>query len=316
MRKCPNCGQPTSRTRDWACQWCGYPLLSNAYRTLNKTYEELKTGGLREQKVPLAETVEESPPPVEVIAAPEPAPEVKPEVEPIAEPVLEVEAESVVEAAPEVVEAEPEVVEAEPEEVPRWKARRAPKAESKAKPKAKRKVKEKAETVVEAEVEPVAEVEVEPVAEVEVEPEVEVKADVEPAAEVEVEPEAVVEAEVKPKPEIPKVKPDPNAILLTVEEMHAAFKQDSAAAEARFANKILNVTGVVSIIAVDDSSENPCLILTGADIIEMRNVVCSFDKKYGPGLSGLTEGQTVTVQGTYDSRTINILLMVDCVMVG
>jgi len=274
------------------------------------------------------ETVEESPPPGEVIAPPEPAPEVKPEVEPVAEPVLEVEAEPAVEAEPEVVEAEPEVVEVEPEQLPRWKARRVPKAkpERVAKPKAKRKVKEKAETVVEAEVEPAAEVEVEPeaeveaevepAAEVEVEPEAVVEAEVEPAAEVEVEPEAVVVTEVKPKPEIPKVKPDPNAILLTVEEMHAAFKQDSAAAEARFANKILNVTGVVSIIAVDDSSENPCLILTGADIIEMRNVVCSFDKKYGPGLSGLTEGQTVTVQGTYDSRTINILLMVDCVMVG
>ena len=24
---CPNCGQPTSRTKDWVCQWCGYPMM-------------------------------------------------------------------------------------------------------------------------------------------------------------------------------------------------------------------------------------------------------------------------------------------------
>ena len=36
MKKCPNCGQPTLRTRDWACRWCGYPLLSGSYRETPK----------------------------------------------------------------------------------------------------------------------------------------------------------------------------------------------------------------------------------------------------------------------------------------
>jgi hypothetical protein len=43
MPKCPNCGQPTRRTSDWACQWCGYPLTSKAYKKIDKTYRELKT---------------------------------------------------------------------------------------------------------------------------------------------------------------------------------------------------------------------------------------------------------------------------------
>ncbi|MFC1929116.1 zinc ribbon domain-containing protein, partial [Chloroflexota bacterium] len=34
MQKCPNCGQPAARTEDWACQWCGYPLLSKSYKKI------------------------------------------------------------------------------------------------------------------------------------------------------------------------------------------------------------------------------------------------------------------------------------------
>ncbi len=31
MPKCPNCGLKAEITRDWACRWCGYPLISRYY---------------------------------------------------------------------------------------------------------------------------------------------------------------------------------------------------------------------------------------------------------------------------------------------
>ena len=31
MLKCPNCSQESERTEDWACQWCGYPLVAKEY---------------------------------------------------------------------------------------------------------------------------------------------------------------------------------------------------------------------------------------------------------------------------------------------
>ena len=42
MPKCPNCGRETARTEDWACQWCGYPLLSESYKKIPKTFKQLK----------------------------------------------------------------------------------------------------------------------------------------------------------------------------------------------------------------------------------------------------------------------------------
>lgn len=41
-RKCRNCGRETVRTEDWACQWCGYSLLSKSCKEIPKTYRELK----------------------------------------------------------------------------------------------------------------------------------------------------------------------------------------------------------------------------------------------------------------------------------
>jgi len=76
MPKCPNCGQETARTSDWACQWCGYPLLLKAYKSIPKTYKELKEERLRKPER------EEVPQPV-----PEPAPE--PEREEVPQPVPE-----------------------------------------------------------------------------------------------------------------------------------------------------------------------------------------------------------------------------------
>ena len=42
MGKCPNCGRATARTKDWACQWCGYPLLSGFYKKIPETFSQLK----------------------------------------------------------------------------------------------------------------------------------------------------------------------------------------------------------------------------------------------------------------------------------
>ncbi len=42
MANCPNCGRSTLRTQDWACQWCGYPLVSGFFKQTSMTYQEAK----------------------------------------------------------------------------------------------------------------------------------------------------------------------------------------------------------------------------------------------------------------------------------
>ena len=183
MRKCPNCGQTAERTEDWACQWCGYPLLSKSYKKIPKTYRQLK---------------EERPP------------EPEPEPEPVAEP-------------------EP-VPEPEPEPVP--------------------------------------------------------------------EPESAA-----------------GTMKVTVEELYSAYSADEMAADAKFTDKTLTVTGVVDRITVNDVHGIYYIILVSAEKKEQWNVRCSFDRKHGPRLNRLTKGQTVTTQGKYDGYKVNILMR-DCVLVS
>ena len=128
MPRCPNCGQKTARTEDWACQWCGYPLLSESYKKIPQTYKQLQEEELYKYKPSVAEPEPEPVPEPEPEPAPEPEPEPIPELkleptpepEPIAEPEPEPIPEPELEPTPEpepIAEPEPELI-AEPEPAP------------------------------------------------------------------------------------------------------------------------------------------------------------------------------------------------------
>ena len=312
MSKCPNCGQTAERTEDWACQWCGYPLLSTSYKKIPKTYRQLREEKLGEQTPP-----EPEPEPVPE-AEPEPVPEVEPEPVPQAEPepVPEVELEPVPEAEPEPVpEVKPEPVpEPEPEPVPAAEPEPVPEAEpepvSEVKP----------EPAPEAEPEPVPEVKPEPVPEPKPEP----VPEPEPEPVPEAEPEPVPEPEPAPEPEpepVPEVKPEPvpepepGTMVVTVEELYSAYSADEVATDAKFTDKTLRVTGVVDRITVNDVHDIYYIILASAEKKEQWNVRCTFDRKYRAQLNRLTAGQTVMAQGEYGGYKVNII-MKDCVLIS
>ncbi|MBI3040272.1 MAG: hypothetical protein HYY80_01220 [Chloroflexi bacterium] len=256
MAKCPNCGQETARTEDWACQWCGYPLLSRSYKQIAKTYKQLKEEELLRQRAPLGDETEPEP-----VTELEPAPE--PELEPAPKP--------------------------KPERKPRAKTRAttkpkpAPEAEpaAKLKPAPKPKPKPKPKPVTEAE----------------------------PAAE----PEATPTAVTRPEP-VPGPEPVAATIELTVDELLSAYEVAGVAADARFTNKILKITGIANRVEVKDILDVYYINLTGAERHALQDVRCVFDRRYAAELNKLTTGQPVTVQGKYDGSIINISLR-DCVLV-
>jgi len=259
MPRCPHCGQQTSRTKDWACQWCGYPLLLRSYREIPMTYQELKEKGPRQEAMTVSDRISTSLPA-------EPVTESEVEVEPEAE--VEEEAEAVVEAEAESEAEVEEEAEAEPE------PEREPKPEREREPKAKAKAKSKREAVPET--------------------------------------KAITEAGAAPEPEPESASGE---MAITVEELQSAFADDVAGAEEKFVDRILKITGLVGRIAVNDIIDSPCVVLISSEKTVLRNVLCVFDKKHAPELKLLVPGQTVTVQGKYDSCTINILVT-DCVLVS
>jgi ribosomal protein L37E len=241
MSKCPNCGRDALRTEDWACQWCGYPLLSTSYKKIPKTHKQL-----REERLHKPEPIQE------------------PELEPSPESMAETEAEPTLESQRKLITER----------------------------------KQELETVQKPEPG--------------LEPELTAESDSDQVQvsskeqRLELEPE--VELIHKGKSEL-----EPARIELTVDELFSACETDEVAADAKFANKFLRLTGVVSMIDVKDILDTHHIRLIGDERGLLESVQCMFDKKHAPLLEQLEKGQTVTVYGKYVGSVIAVR-MIDCVL--
>lgn len=299
MPKCPNCERETKRTTDWACQWCGYPLLSGSYNMVPKTFRQLKEEALQKAKP------EREP---DSGAGPEGGLKTATETELIVEPVAEPGKDR--EPAP-GTEAEP---------TPPPDAEPAP--ESQAEPVVAPKPTEGPKPIPEASVIPLGEphreqlpepekaVELQPGAEPTPEPTPKPEPGPEPTPKPEPSPEPMPRPEPVPAPK-PIKKPEPVAEELTVDELIAAYEQDAPAADARFLDKRLMVTGVVALVDVKETLDTHYVRLAGAEGDISRSVKCLFDKKHAPALGQLEKGQTSTVQGKFNGSLIAIR-MIDC----
>ena len=277
MPRCPNCGREALRTEDWACQWCGHPLLSGAFKRIPKTYRELQEE--RSLNVSLAPEEEPLPAPAaeaEVAVEPDPAPAPVPPPAP-----LEAEAAPEAPSPPEPVAAVEAEVEVEREPAP------PPEPETEATE--DEKPVNEPESAPETEPPPKAEPAKEPVAEAE--PEVAAVPAQEPVA-------------------APTLEPDTatGTINATVEELDAAFNSDRAGTNAKLLNKLLKVTGPVQKIFAKDNLDIFYIILAGAGRPSTWQVRCTFSREHSAHLSRLTEGQEQTVQGTYTGYERNIIL--------
>ncbi len=304
MPACPNCGRQTLRTKDWACQWCGYPLLSKSYKKIDKTFKELQ-----EERSGIAKAAPPEPEPAfdldsELGLAPEaaPQPESAPAPEPLPEPELAPEAAPQPELAP---AAEPV---SEPEPTP------APEPEP--------------ESIVEPEAAP----EPEPAPESEAAPEPEAASPPQPEAELESSspppqispPEPAPQLSSQPQPgSLPEPEPPPvvapsldtisDGSVLSVDELDALFKADRLGAHEKLSGKTVVIKGFVEKVFIRDHIDVRYIVLTGARKKVIWPVRCTFGKENVSQMSRLNNGQEVSVRGKYDSYGKNIIFK-DCVL--
>ncbi|MFC1872412.1 hypothetical protein ACFLYV_01630 [Chloroflexota bacterium] len=324
MQKCPNCGQPAMRTEDWACQWCGYPLLSNAYRKIDKTYKEIK----EERQIPSNVEVETQPSPVAAdtehqlqASAPEPASQANAEAASVAEPAAKAPqpaSEAVKEESPApLVEEIPEEAQAKASDTSSEAAATEtsevlitppPQETPEAMPEA---IPEKApEPEGKPQVEPEQEA---PVAELETEPDNAGEDRLAPEAEPEWEPVAVESPAAKA--EAADLTPISGEISVTVSGLGAAFVADRAAASENLKGKVISVTGSVDKVVVKEHLDIRYVLLSGDDISIPWNVRCTFGSGDGDVIGRLDKGQSVTIQGAYKGLERNILLR-ECAIIG
>ena len=282
MPACPNCGRATMRTRDWACQWCGYPLLSRAYKKIDKTFRELQDERFAASRSSVPEPDLDMEPTPESRAAYEPPPE------------------------PTSIAPPPRQERRTPPARPERRASSAPPPAPAPRP----------------ELRPEAELPPSPppvsIAPPRSEPPPELDAP-EPALPLAARPTSEpLPPPPEPLPPPPPVAlPDLSSVgdgsLLTVDELDALYKADRLAAHSRLTGKTISIRGFVEKVFIRDHIDVRYIMLTGVNKKVVWPVRCTFNKENVIPMSRLAEGHEVTVRGKYDSYGRNIIFK-DCAL--
>jgi hypothetical protein len=337
MPDCPNCGRPTLRTKDWVCQWCGYPLVSDSYKLIEKTFKELQ-----DERKPAYKTIK-FPPKIEPAPVNKPEPELNTE-----QPVTPDSA-----SPPKPVYTPPPQSNMKSEPIPVAPPEPQPNPEPPPEPVSPVQLQSMIENPLPAEEAPVQlrpETELPPSTTeipIQLQPEAELppSPEVSPTAEYNPPPQPPPQEEVTPepapiitpppalksplpsgsKPEFftePESPPEPMITLedvedgmgIAVEQIDSLFRMDKEAANSVFTDKTFIIQGIVEKIFIREHLDIRYILLTGIMKGITWSLRCTFEKENAGGLSSLQEGQAVTIQGTYDSYGKNIIFK-DCALV-
>ena len=101
-----------------------------------------------------------------------------------------------------------------------------------------------------------------------------------------------------------------DATAVSAAELFAAYADKPKAADKRYKDELLAVTGTVAEVGTDLILEAPEVVLSGGVMDQTRGVDCVFDTRYADQVAALETGATVTVlgicQGSYE---VNVLLL-------
>jgi hypothetical protein len=284
MAACPNCGRQTLRTKDWACQWCGYPLMSRAFKKIDKTFKELQEERGFAAK---SQEAEQQEPESELETEPEPQP--KPEPRPRPMPVSRSEPE------PEPKPVSPVSPMPAPQSTPEVKSLPEPVAAPEQKPMV---------------IPPSAPIILPAASTAQIKPE----AKIEPiAAAPEPKPEIKIEPEPPPEPAI-KLEAITEGMEISSDQLDTLFRVDKSGAHARLSGKTVVIRGIVDKVFIREHLDIRYIMLKGSARKMMWGLRCTFNKEESSKASRLNEGEPVMVRGKYDGFSKNIMFK-DCVVI-
>ena len=95
---------------------------------------------------------------------------------------------------------------------------------------------------------------------------------------------------------------------ITATELLDEVKENGVAADSKYKDKVIQVTGKVGSINNDISGHSYVTLVHYEDIFSITTVQCYFDKKNIEQIVNLKPDEIITVYGTYKNRTLNVSL--------
>lgn len=94
-------------------------------------------------------------------------------------------------------------------------------------------------------------------------------------------------------------------VTLTAQELMSAFETDEAAANTKYLDKAISVTGTVKAIDKNEAG-GYSVQLIGSD---MGNVSCEMDERHNADAEKLHTGDNVTMKGTCTGMLMDVILI-------
>lgn len=95
------------------------------------------------------------------------------------------------------------------------------------------------------------------------------------------------------------------AIEVNASKLFSDYEANGVAADAKYKDKILKVTGIVNTID-KDITDNIYVTLKGDEMF--GDIQCFFSEDYLEAAANLSKGQKITVTGKCDGKLMNVML--------
>jgi hypothetical protein len=104
------------------------------------------------------------------------------------------------------------------------------------------------------------------------------------------------------------------AISVTAEALASAYAANEVAADDKYKEKLVEVTGTIVTIAKDFLND-PYVTLSDGTELSFNNPQCSFSKDRASEVSVLTKGEKVRLQGRVSGAVIGTVMIQRCMVV-
>jgi len=107
--------------------------------------------------------------------------------------------------------------------------------------------------------------------------------------------------------------PTTSVTVVTADQIAADYESNPLAADIKYKNQILTVTG--RILSIGSSTTQPYITFEGGGLFTTTNVKATFKSQYVANITLISKGQTITVRGLFIGKGFLYTEMVDCDLV-
>ena len=103
----------------------------------------------------------------------------------------------------------------------------------------------------------------------------------------------------------PTQQAQPSAINVSAAQLFSDYSANQVAADAKYKNNLVEVTGIVGNIG-KDILDNPYILLTDGQEYSLTGVQCSFSQSDNSQLATVSKGQQITLRGNVSGLMMNV----------